>query len=726
VTAISINVKKMRELLFATVILLDLYCSGCRGILQLISLEAEEGTHTGYAVARSAASNQHTVRLGEGQYVENSFTTQGNCSVTVTDIVYTNDGGSDTITISLDGRAIDTFHTLSGTGGGHLWNVPRSSGMLGDTIELEAGLHQIHIEANATDIYQVEIDQILLTVNCSFSGSPTCYSLSSLPVVTESCSDSNMTGRVHQNSIQTACAEEDNIHIPVYYSNIQEYSIVATLPQYAAHVVTNNRDPDFTNCTQTSRLIWAIGAPDQSNNEFRNSCLSLHNFTIGDPPSTMCGQINSQELQQQTIVFSARGRSSGLVEASIGSLFSVTFSIVTGTLILEARCYGRELRWISLGTATFSPEQRTYTWHIPDLTWAEGQDNNYLQLVVVAGSTANASAFYDYLQLERRQERGETVTRIFNDLNTVIEVVAIDFWWLYPDAMTVTRMDSGQEWSNVSYFRISQRIPGTSFYPQVFVLYQDGNSRILTFPPPRLEASWIPFGSSVIIGASDPSTIRPYAAISRVSINIAELEMTVQYEGGGQAVISLVTNRFSTILKVSHISYTTNSSLPFATLRSMWVADGNSDADRVATENGEWNIQQGWSEFTGTNISFFRECVSQHNTLSPDIRILINCTFSESPTHMTSTPTSASVSVSSISSPTNSTTTAYTSTSNSPTPTSHTSTSNSPTQMPYTVTSTPPTQTSSTTTVESKAFKVSLEWLFIPAVLALYVVFPSL
>ena len=84
----------MRELLFATVILLDLYCSGCRGIPQLISLEAEEGTHTGHAVAHSVASNQHTVWLGEGQYVENLFTTQENCSVTVTDIVYTNDGGS--------------------------------------------------------------------------------------------------------------------------------------------------------------------------------------------------------------------------------------------------------------------------------------------------------------------------------------------------------------------------------------------------------------------------------------------------------------------------------------------------------------------------------------------------------------------------------------------------------------------------------------------------------
>ena len=146
----------MRELLFATVILLDLYCSGCRGIPQLISLEAEEGTHTGYAVARSAASNQYTVRLGEGQYVENSFTTQGNCSVTVTDIVYTNDGGSDTITISLDGRAIDTFHTLSGTGGSHLWNVQRSSG-------IQLNLKLVYTKYILKPMQQIH-NQILLTI----------------------------------------------------------------------------------------------------------------------------------------------------------------------------------------------------------------------------------------------------------------------------------------------------------------------------------------------------------------------------------------------------------------------------------------------------------------------------------------------------------------------------------------------------------------------------------
>ena len=258
----------------------------------------------------------------------------------------------------------------------------------------------------------------------------------------------------------------------------------------------------------------------------------------------------------------------------------------------------------------------------------------------------------------------ETVTRILSGLYTVIEIVEIDFWWLYPDAMTAHLTDTGQQWSNVNYFRISQRIPGTSYYPQVFVLYQDGNSRILTFPPPRLESSWIPFGSSVIIGPSDPNAVRPYAAISRVDKNVAELKMTVHYQNGSQAVIMLMANRFSTVLKVTNITYAGNASLPFATLRSMWVTDGNSDTDRIATESGIWNIQHGWNKISGTNILFFRECVSQHNTLSPDIRVVINCTIVESsavtnptqtPTHITattaphSTPTHASTNILAVS-----------------------------------------------------------------------------
>ena len=95
--------------------------------------------------------------------------------------------------------------------------------------------------------------------------------------------------------------------------------------------------------------------------------------------------------------------------------------------------------------------------------------------------------------------------------------------------------------------------------------------KFLPSPFQALESSWIPFGSSVIIGPSDPNAVHPYAAISRVDINVAELKMTVHHQNGSQAVIMLMTNRSSTVLKVTNITYAGNASLPFATLRSMWV-----------------------------------------------------------------------------------------------------------------------------------------------------------
>ena len=41
----------------------------------------------------------------------------------------------------------------------------------GDTIELEAGLHQIHLEANATDTQS----NLAYNIDCIVDSSPTCY-----------------------------------------------------------------------------------------------------------------------------------------------------------------------------------------------------------------------------------------------------------------------------------------------------------------------------------------------------------------------------------------------------------------------------------------------------------------------------------------------------------------------------------------------------------------------
>ena len=330
------------------------------------------------------------------------------------------------------------------------------------------------------------------------------------------------------------------------------------------------------------------------------------------------------------------------MESTIGSLLTVQFAQITGTLEVEAAAYGRLNTWVSIGQSSFTSTSRSFTWQIPDLTWEEG--NNTIRLTIIpANSSTDAVGTFDYIKLEKRQETGEfEIAEVYNDGITIIKAIGKDFWWLHPQSMVLRNTRIGSQWSNVVYIRVLRKIPSINSWPEVFVLYQDGNSRILTFPPSGID--WIPFGSSVIIGSSDPDSYRPYAAISRIDFDPRTLKFTLYFSAGGQAVVSIATNISTTTVTVSNITYAINTSRPFATFRSMWVSDGNSDVDHVRSEASArvWHVMQdGWTSLTGRNFLFFRTCVSQHNTLSPDIRVEVQCSAVDSTTAgstTTSTP----------------------------------------------------------------------------------------
>jgi len=60
-------------------------------------------------------------------------------------------GHFDIITLSLDGKIAGMLHTISRTGGGQLWNIPQSSGRVGNGVVLQHGAHTVQIEATRTD-----------------------------------------------------------------------------------------------------------------------------------------------------------------------------------------------------------------------------------------------------------------------------------------------------------------------------------------------------------------------------------------------------------------------------------------------------------------------------------------------------------------------------------------------------------------------------------------------
>src|SRR5205085_6118489 len=163
---------------------------------------------------------------------------------------------------------------------------------------------------------------------------------------------------------------------------------------------------------------------------------------------------------------------------------------------------------------------------------------------------------------------------------------------------------------------LSRKIADEFSWPQFMVLYEDGNMRLKPHPPAGVADTC--FGSSVIIGPAMPSE-RPYVDIKRVDINPATLCADIYYSVG-EAHACFSVNRSQAVAAVQ-INY--RSTNPFATFRSMWVADGNSDVDHLQTGIGDFPILSAWNHLSGPSWLFHRNLRSSHNTSAPDIKIEI-------------------------------------------------------------------------------------------------------
>ena len=206
--------------------------------------------------------------------------------------------------------------------------------------------------------------------------------------------------------------------------------------------------------------------------------------------------------------------------------------------------------------------------------------------------------------------------KIYDDGNVIIETVRETPWWRNGESMNVS-VKGGNSSSDATYVRIYNKTLDIIDYPQVFVLYEDGNARVI--PQPPLDLKKVTFGSSVIIGPTENHTGH-FTGIDYVKIDPLNLAMDIMYEDKTTAHVELQANRNKNIVEVSNITYDTYNH-PFASLRSMWVKDGNADADHIRTDEGEFPIMGKWTKLEGTWWEFFRKVPSIHNTYGPDIRI---------------------------------------------------------------------------------------------------------
>lgn len=196
-------------------------------------------------------------------------------------------------------------------------------------------------------------------------------------------------------------------------------------------------------------------------------------------------------------------------------------------------------------------------------------------------------------------------------------------WWR-PQGMNVT-VNGGSLVTNINYIEIGRNIPATSEWPIYFVLYSDGNMRLIPFPPVGHPS--ICFGSSVIIGPA-PIGFRPVVDIASVDLQTVTTPYTlfVTYRSGGTAIIDFTTvSRTGSTVKVA-INYPT-AVHPFCTYRSMFVRDGNSDCDYVRWKDVDGEFYKShimsFDVTAGTEWQFYRETISIHNQTCPDIKIVL-------------------------------------------------------------------------------------------------------
>ena len=418
-----------------------------------------------------------------------------------------------------------------------------------------------------------------------------------------------------QESYKTTCPEVDNINVPIFNPHVQTYEITAALPQYRAF--SNWRTENTTGCPHLSPFYWSfndIELTPYMRNIIETPTAKLY-FSQGDDAFSKVSLL-------MLVSFRLEGKSKGMVDSEMGTLLKVKFRHLTTEVKLTFRYKGRLPGISDPEIKHVQPLNPETEWTTRDFTWT---DVDYNVIIVNIASNSSKPLKLEHLFLERRPMLADQVKSVYKGDDTIIEVVFSDFWWLNPDSMSV-HLSTGEVYNNVSYFRIYRPIPWNSGYAQVFVLYQDGNARLLPVPPEGVD--WIPFGSSVIIGQTDPTVVRPYASITDTFIDVNTLGMNLQYKDGGKCRLTLLSSLAETRVIVSDLYFARNPVLfPFTTFRSMYVSEGNSDVDHIKI-NGIYtrHIMDDFNAIMGRSFVFHRKCMSRHLNLSPDIYIDIRRT----------------------------------------------------------------------------------------------------
>ncbi|XP_060079608.1 uncharacterized protein LOC132559026 [Ylistrum balloti] len=556
------------------------------------------------------ASNGNALMVTEIEPLSINFCIREKTTVRLNNFRFSSDNSNALFTVNLDhGYWLGTYYSPPRGGREDFINT----GKFPRVYTFDAGWHVLKVDVRpgsaniSVDNIEFDIDDERMNLEilqCTIMCIPEANFGVRRPTLTSNTESAVIT----QQSFDTKCAEVDNVNVPMYNPAVSQFLITATLPQYKSFA--NRRHDNLTNCPHLPPQLWRFSdftaSSDTADIRGQNSSLMF-----------ISNQFNSRKSIAVIASFKLEGEKEGSIDSKIGNELYLRFKNLNVPVTVMMQYRDNTGRLSEPSVRTFDQHTLEQMWTIPDFTWIEDTDN-YIVLSMEADVIIKFEV--DYLQLLKRPMVPDEVSTIYRSDDVIIEAVNVQLSWLAPKTMTV-RLSNGGIAENITFIRIYRPIPWNNGYAQVFVLYNDGNVRLLPTAPDGTD--WIPFGTSVIIGQTKADRVRPYTVITQVDIIPERWQMKVYYEDGSSVKMSLNSTNEETQLFVSDIDFMQDRfTHPFATIRSMYVDEGNTDVDSVKIDNKDtYHIMDQWGSLTGRSFAFHRRCISTHLTLSPDIQI---------------------------------------------------------------------------------------------------------
>jgi hypothetical protein len=214
---------------------------------------------------------------------------------------------------------------------------------------------------------------------------------------------------------------------------------------------------------------------------------------------------------------------------------------------------------------------------------------------------------------------------LYNDGDVAVRVMDVS-GWSFESGMSVNIV-GGPSRPDHDFIQFIKRADDQHGPPQIFVLYANGYARIIPQPPVGREER-VCFGASMIIGPADEDSLYPITPIDRLDIDPQKMSIKVRYKNGSSALLHIQAEPGKTTVRVTDVTYNTLTA-PFVTMRSMWVADDNSDVARIQAASPSGIMQtytidpthEEWTTLPGDSWFFYRPSYSRHNTSCPDFKI---------------------------------------------------------------------------------------------------------